>query len=92
MHKDKNHLKAIHASLQIFVERKGNFFQCHDDNFMMFLQILLPSGEAVAECQPQIDQIKNCPGRGMIITGPAPQGSGFDFYSRYFCQSWVSMR
>ncbi|CAN4085725.1 unnamed protein product [Withania somnifera] len=48
-------------------------------------QILLPSGEAVAECQPQIDQIQNCPGRGMIITGPAPQGSGFDFYSRFFC-------
>lgn len=47
--------------------------------------VLLPSGEAVAECQPQIDQIKNCPGRGMIITGPAPQGSGFDFYSRFFC-------
>ncbi|XP_060181424.1 uncharacterized protein LOC132611027 [Lycium barbarum] len=47
--------------------------------------ILLPSGEAVAECQPQLDLIKTCPGGGMIITGPAPQGSGFDFYSRYFC-------
>ncbi|KAJ8547510.1 hypothetical protein K7X08_011096 [Anisodus acutangulus] len=47
--------------------------------------ILLSSGEAVVECQPQFDQIQNCPGRGMIITGPAPQGSGFDFYSRFFC-------
>ncbi|PHT73244.1 hypothetical protein T459_24029 [Capsicum annuum] len=47
--------------------------------------ILLSSGEAVAKCQPQIDQIKNCPGRGIIITGPAPHGSGFDFYSRFFC-------
>nr|XP_016482600.1 PREDICTED: uncharacterized isomerase BH0283-like isoform X1 [Nicotiana tabacum] len=47
--------------------------------------ILLPSGEAVVECQPQFDQIKNFPGRGIIITGPAPQGSGFDFYSRFFC-------
>ncbi|XP_060181425.1 uncharacterized protein LOC132611028 [Lycium barbarum] len=46
--------------------------------------ILLPSGEAVVECQPQFDQIQNCPGRGMIITGPAPRGSGFDFYSRFF--------
>ncbi|XP_070024723.1 uncharacterized protein [Nicotiana sylvestris] len=52
---------------------------------MSDLFILLPSGEAVAECQPQFDQIKNCPGRGIIITGPAPQGSGFDFYSRFFC-------
>ncbi|XP_027767725.1 uncharacterized protein LOC107031468 isoform X4 [Solanum pennellii] len=47
--------------------------------------ILLPSGEEVFECQPQIDLIQNCPGRGIIITGPAPQGSGFDFYSRFFC-------
>uniref|UniRef100_M0ZK79 Phenazine biosynthesis protein n=1 Tax=Solanum tuberosum TaxID=4113 RepID=M0ZK79_SOLTU len=47
--------------------------------------ILLPSGEAVVKCKPQIDLIKNCPGRGMIITGPAPQGSGFDFYSHFFC-------
>ncbi|OIT29455.1 PREDICTED: uncharacterized protein LOC109211326 [Nicotiana attenuata] len=48
--------------------------------------ILLPSGEAVAECKPQFAQIMNCPGagRGIIITGPAPTGSGFDFYSRYF--------
>ncbi|PHT38273.1 hypothetical protein CQW23_21846 [Capsicum baccatum] len=49
------------------------------------LFILLTSGEAVVECQPHIDQIQNFPGRGMIITGPAPQGSGFDFYSRFFC-------
>ncbi|OIT33440.1 PREDICTED: uncharacterized protein LOC109206016 [Nicotiana attenuata] len=48
------------------------------------LFILLPSGEAVVECQPQLDQIKNCPGRGILITGPAPQGSGFDFCSRFF--------
>lgn len=47
--------------------------------------ILLPSGEEVVKCQPQIDLIQNCPGRGIIITGPAPQGSGFDFYSRFFC-------
>ncbi|OIT25964.1 PREDICTED: uncharacterized protein LOC109215765 [Nicotiana attenuata] len=49
------------------------------------LFILLPSGEAVVECQPQFDQIQNIPGRGIIITGPAPQGSGFDFCSRFFC-------
>ncbi|XP_009625776.1 uncharacterized protein [Nicotiana tomentosiformis] len=46
--------------------------------------ILLPSGEAVAECQPQFAQIMNFPGRGIVITGPAPKGSDFDFYSRCF--------
>lgn len=56
-----------------------------NETSMSDLFILLPSGEAVVECQPQFDQIKNCPGRGIIITGPAPQGSGFDFYSRFFC-------
>lgn len=49
------------------------------------LLILLSSGEIVAEYRPQLDQIQSFPGRGMIITGPAPQGSGFDFYSRFFC-------
>lgn len=46
--------------------------------------ILLPSGEAVVECQPQFAQIMNFPGKGIVITGPAPRDSGFDFHSRYF--------
>lgn len=50
-----------------------------------FWQVVLPSGNAVAEVEPQFDEIKNCPGRGIIITGPAPAGSGFDFFSRFFC-------
>ncbi|XP_052183533.1 uncharacterized protein LOC127795715 isoform X2 [Diospyros lotus] len=48
------------------------------------LFVLLPSGEAVAHLQPQIDQIQQCSGEGLIITGLAPPGSGFDFFSRYF--------
>lgn len=49
------------------------------------LLVVLPSGNAVAEVEPQFGEIKNCPGRGIIITGPAPAGSGFDFFSRFFC-------
>ncbi|RAL38197.1 hypothetical protein DM860_017402 [Cuscuta australis] len=49
------------------------------------LFVVLPSGNAVAGFQPQFDEIEKCAARGVIITGPAPPGSGFDFYSRFFC-------
>ncbi|KAI8522870.1 hypothetical protein RHMOL_Rhmol13G0030700 [Rhododendron molle] len=53
------------------------------------LLVVLPSGETVADLQPQIDEIRRCPGRGgVIVTGLAPSGSGFDFISRYFCPKW----
>ncbi|KAG8389367.1 hypothetical protein BUALT_Bualt02G0221900 [Buddleja alternifolia] len=49
------------------------------------LLVVLPSGEAVTEVEPQFDEIQKCPGRAIIITGLAPTGSGFDFFSRVFC-------
>uniref|UniRef100_A0A7C8YX53 Trans-2,3-dihydro-3-hydroxyanthranilate isomerase n=1 Tax=Opuntia streptacantha TaxID=393608 RepID=A0A7C8YX53_OPUST len=49
------------------------------------LLAVLPSAKAVTDLQPQIENIKNCPGRGLIITAVAPSGSGFDFFSRFFC-------
>ncbi|KAJ9171940.1 hypothetical protein P3X46_015236 [Hevea brasiliensis] len=49
------------------------------------LFVVLPSAKAVTELQPQFDEILNCPGRGIIVSGVAPSGSGFDFYSRFFC-------
>lgn len=49
---------------------------------------MLPSGKAVSEYQPQFDDIQKLPGRGLIITGLAPPGSGFDFYSRFFCPKY----
>ncbi|EYU46600.1 hypothetical protein ABFS82_04G026500 [Erythranthe guttata] len=50
------------------------------------LLVVLPSGKAVEEVEPNFDEILKCPGgRGLIITGPAPTGSGFDFFSRFFC-------
>ncbi|KAF5462611.1 hypothetical protein F2P56_018601 [Juglans regia] len=49
------------------------------------LFVVLPSGESVVEIKPEFDAIRKCPGRGMIVSGAAPPGSGFDFYSRFFC-------
>ncbi|XP_043724426.1 uncharacterized isomerase BH0283-like [Telopea speciosissima] len=49
------------------------------------LIVELSSGKTVADLQPLFDEIRKCPGRGLIITGPAPDGSGFDFFSRFFC-------
>lgn len=49
------------------------------------LIVELSSGEVVAGLKPQFDEIHKCPGRGVIITGPAPDGSGYDFFTRFFC-------
>ncbi|CDO97993.1 unnamed protein product [Coffea canephora] len=49
------------------------------------LVVVLPSEKAVAELEPQFDEVKRCPGRGIIVTGPASPETGFDFYSRFFC-------
>lgn len=53
-------------------------------NVVLFWQVVLPSGKIVADLQPQSDEIQKCPGRGVIVTGLAPSGSGFDFFSRFF--------
>lgn len=47
--------------------------------------MVLPSAKDVVEFEPQITKIKNAPGRGLLITALAPDGSGFDFFSRFFC-------
>ncbi|TKY48583.1 catalytic protein [Spatholobus suberectus] len=49
------------------------------------LIVVATSGKAVSELQPQFDAIVKFPGRGIIVSGIAPPGSGFDFYSRFFC-------
>ncbi|KAL6500454.1 hypothetical protein OROHE_025820 [Orobanche hederae] len=49
------------------------------------LLVVLPSGEGVVEAEPNFDEMRKIPGRGIIITGPATMGSGFDFFSRFFC-------
>ncbi|MED6194107.1 hypothetical protein PIB30_025492 [Stylosanthes scabra] len=49
------------------------------------LFVVVKSGEAVKEVEPKLDEIVKFPGRGVIVTAAAPSGSGFDFYSRFFC-------
>lgn len=45
----------------------------------------LSSVKMIADFKPQFDEIQKCPGRGLIITAAAPEGSEFDFVSRFFC-------
>ncbi|CAI0395283.1 unnamed protein product [Linum tenue] len=52
------------------------------------LFLVLPSGEAVLGLEPNFGEIVKCPGRGIIVSGAAPSGSGFDFYSRFFCPKY----
>ncbi|RCV23987.1 hypothetical protein SETIT_5G049300v2 [Setaria italica] len=49
------------------------------------LIVELSSGKEVADIIPNIHEIKNCSGRGVVFTGPAPEGSGYDFFTRFFC-------
>ncbi|XP_037455622.1 uncharacterized isomerase BH0283-like isoform X1 [Triticum dicoccoides] len=44
----------------------------------------LSSGEEVADVLPNLEQLKKCAGRGVIVTGQAPPGCGYDFFSRFF--------
>ncbi|GAY40182.1 hypothetical protein CUMW_050070 [Citrus unshiu] len=50
-----------------------------------FSEVVLPSAKSVTDVEPQFDEIRKCPGRGIIVSGLAPPESGFDFYSRFFC-------
>ncbi|PKU80756.1 hypothetical protein MA16_Dca014594 [Dendrobium catenatum] len=45
----------------------------------------LSSGEDVTNLKPNFDELCKCAGRGVIVTAPAPPGSDFDFFSRFFC-------
>lgn len=45
----------------------------------------LSSGKEVADIIPNLHEIKKCSGGGIIVTGPAPAGSGYDFFTRFFC-------
>ncbi|CAJ1969247.1 unnamed protein product [Sphenostylis stenocarpa] len=47
--------------------------------------VVVASGVNVTEVKPQLDAIAKCPGRGIIVPAIAPPGSGFYFYSRFFC-------
>ncbi|GJX78933.1 phenazine biosynthesis PhzC/PhzF protein [Tanacetum coccineum] len=58
------------------------------DDLFVRVKVVLPSAKDIVEFKPQINQIKEAPARGIIITALAPEGSGFDFYSRFFCPKY----
>ncbi|KAJ4782653.1 Phenazine biosynthesis-like domain-containing protein [Rhynchospora pubera] len=49
------------------------------------LIVELPSSKDVAKLQPNFMEIKECAGRCVAVTGPAPDGCRFDFFTRFFC-------
>ncbi|KAL6626437.1 hypothetical protein ACP70R_030163 [Stipagrostis hirtigluma subsp. patula] len=52
------------------------------------LIVELSSAKEVADIIPDITEIKKCAGRGVIVTGPAVDGSGYDFFTRFFCPKY----
>ncbi|KAJ1691585.1 hypothetical protein LUZ63_015740 [Rhynchospora breviuscula] len=49
------------------------------------IMVELSSGKEVAMLQPDFAEMEKCDGRKVIITGPAPDGSGYDIFTRVFC-------
>ncbi|XP_006650221.1 uncharacterized isomerase BH0283-like [Oryza brachyantha] len=52
------------------------------------LIVELNSSEQVVNVQPNIAELVQCSGRGVAVTGPAPAGSRYDFFSRFFCPKY----
>ncbi|KAF8064705.1 hypothetical protein N665_1172s0002 [Sinapis alba] len=46
--------------------------------------VVLQTWESVTELQPRMDDILKCPGKIIIVTAAAPEGSVYDFCSRIF--------
>ncbi|KAM0826371.1 hypothetical protein ACQ4PT_068941 [Festuca glaucescens] len=49
------------------------------------LIVELSSGKKVADILPNIDEIRKLSCGGVMVTGPAPAGSDYDFFTRLFC-------
>ena len=49
------------------------------------LIVELSSAKEVADILPNIEEIKKLSCGGIMVTGPAPAGSGYDFFTRLFC-------
>ncbi|XP_047058493.1 uncharacterized isomerase BH0283-like [Lolium rigidum] len=49
------------------------------------LIVELSSAKEVADILPSIDEIRKLSCGGVMFTGPAPAGSGYDFFTRLFC-------
>ncbi|WOK95982.1 hypothetical protein Cni_G04689 [Canna indica] len=49
------------------------------------LIVELSSAKEIVDLHPNFEEIQKCAGRGLIVTAPAPAGSEFDFFTRFFC-------
>ncbi|EPS70246.1 hypothetical protein M569_04514 [Genlisea aurea] len=61
----------------------ASFDEIHSTLPTQDILVLLPSYDAVCKLEPNLDEIKKCSGRGLIVTAVAT--SEFDFCSRFFC-------
>ncbi|WVZ90676.1 hypothetical protein U9M48_036958 [Paspalum notatum var. saurae] len=52
------------------------------------LIVEVSSGKEVMDITPDITEMKKCSGTGIIVTGPATPGSGYDFFTRYFAPNF----
>ncbi|KAF3332891.1 isomerase BNA [Carex littledalei] len=83
--------KEFNTPITAFLSRHVS--DAHDDDAPWFriwwstpaVEIELSSGKEVAMLQPNFEEIKKCEERAVIVTGPAPAGSEFDFFTRVFC-------
>ncbi|KAH9728992.1 Phenazine biosynthesis PhzC/PhzF protein [Citrus sinensis] len=73
-------VSLIHKALSVSSVMDMKITTTSEDIF-----VVLPSAKSVTDVEPQLDEIRKCPGRGIIVSGLAPPESGFDFYSRFFC-------
>lgn len=49
------------------------------------LIVELTSGKDIVDIRPNFDEIERCAGRSVVMTAPAPPGTGFELYTRVFC-------
>ncbi|XP_044339885.1 uncharacterized isomerase BH0283 isoform X2 [Triticum aestivum] len=53
--------------------------------FTPVTEVELSSAKEVADILPNIEEIKKLSCGGIMVTGPAPAGSGYNFFTRLFC-------
>uniref|UniRef100_A0A0D9W2S9 Uncharacterized protein n=1 Tax=Leersia perrieri TaxID=77586 RepID=A0A0D9W2S9_9ORYZ len=52
------------------------------------LIVELNSSEEVVNVHPNIAELVQCAGRGVAVTGTAPAGCSYDFFTRFFCPKY----
>ncbi|KAL0740316.1 hypothetical protein Bca4012_081829 [Brassica carinata] len=74
--------KALNGAT--IVDVRGTTKSTTDKFISEKIVVELPSWEAVIELKPNMDEISKCPGKLIIVTAAATEGSAYDFCSRFF--------